>query len=45
MPEIRILLIEDEVTSREIFRLILGDMGYVVDVVASALQGPRPGST
>jgi two-component system, NtrC family, response regulator HydG len=36
MPEIRILLIEDEVTSREILQLVLDDAGFTVDVAATA---------
>jgi DNA-binding response OmpR family regulator len=36
MPKARILLIEDEATSREILQLILDAAGYGVDVAATA---------
>lgn len=36
MPEQRILLIEDEPTTREIFSYVLREAGYVADAVGSA---------
>jgi two-component system OmpR family response regulator len=36
MPETRILLIEDEATSREILKLVLSEAGYAVDVATTA---------
>jgi DNA-binding response OmpR family regulator len=36
MPQARILLIEDEATSREILHYVLSEAGYPVDVAATA---------
>lgn len=36
MPETRILLVEDEATSRELLTVVLGTAGYEVDAVETA---------